>query len=171
MPRNLEHVSTVQQRIAAVAQRSPEAALTSLAHYIDLEWLTEAHHRTNKDGSAGVDDVTGKEYTENLHDNLQNLLARLKSGTYKAPPVKRKHIPKGTSGETRPIGVPVFEDKVVQRAVVMLLEPIYEQEIVWIQAQEECPTGSSGSLERNDGCTGRLGLGSRYTQVLRYHRP
>ena len=128
MPRNSEHVSTVQQRIASVAQRSPEIAFTSLAHYIDLEWLTEAYHRTRKDGCAGVDDMTGKEYAENLHDNLQNLLERLKSGTYKAPPVKRKHIPKGTSGETRPIGVPAFEDKIVQRAVVMLLEPIYEHD-------------------------------------------
>jgi len=128
MLRNLKHVSTVQQRIASVAQRSLKTAFTSLAHYIDLEWLAEAYHRTRKDGCAGVDDMTGKEYAENLHENLQNLLERLKSGTYKAPPVKRKHIPKGTSGETRPIGVPTFEDKIVQRAVVMLLEPIYEQD-------------------------------------------
>jgi len=126
MPRNLENVSTIQQRIATAAQRSPKIAFTSLAHYIDLEWLTEAFHRTRKDGAAGIDDVTGKQYAENLQENLQNLLDRLKSGTYKAPPVKRKHIPKGTSGETRPIGIPAFEDKIVQRAVVMLLEPIYE---------------------------------------------
>jgi len=128
MHRNSGNVSTVQQRIASVAQRSPKIAFTSLAHYIDLEWLVEAHHRTRKDGAAGIDDVTGKQYAENLHDNLQSLLDRLKSGTYKAPPVKRKHIPKGTSGETRPIGVPAFEDKIVQRAVVMLLEPIFEQD-------------------------------------------
>jgi len=128
MPRNLENVSTIQQRIATAAQRSPKIAFTSLAHYIDLEWLIEAFHRTRKDGAAGIDDVSGKQYAENLRENLQNLLTRLKSGTYKAPPVKRKHIPKGTSGETRPIGVPTFEDKIVQRAVVMLLEPIYEHD-------------------------------------------
>jgi len=87
-----------------------------------------AYHRTRKDGAAGIDDITGKQYAENLHDNLQRLLDRLKSGTYKAPPVKRKHIPKGTKGETRPIGIPTFEDKIVQRAVVMLLEPIYEHD-------------------------------------------
>jgi len=125
---NLENVSTVQQRIAAVAQRTPKIAFTSLAHYINLEWLIEASHRTRKGGAAGIDDVTGKQYAENLRENLQNLLDRLKSGTYKAPPVKRKHIPKGTSGETRPIGIPTFEDKIVQRAVVMLLEPIYEHD-------------------------------------------
>jgi group II intron reverse transcriptase/maturase len=128
MPRNLNKVSTVQQRIAHLVQRSPDFAFTSLAHHIDLQWLEEAYNRTRKDGSAGIDDVTGKQYAEHLHDNLQNLLYRLKSGTYKAPPVKRKHIPKGTSGDTRPIGIPTFEDKIVQRAVVMLLEPIYEHD-------------------------------------------
>ena len=128
MPSNLEKVLTVQQRIAEVAQRSPKIAFTSLAHYIDIQWLEEAYHRTRKDGVAGIDDVTGKEYAEHLHDNLQHLLDRLNSGTYKAPPVKRTYIPKGTKGDTRPIGIPTFEDKIVQRAVVMLLEPIYEQD-------------------------------------------
>lgn len=128
MPRNSNNVSTIQQRLVEVAQRSPDLAFTSLAHYIDFEWLKEAYRRTRKDGCAGIDGVTGKQYAENLDENLQNLLDRLKSGTYKAPPVKRKHIPKGTSGETRPIGVPTFEDKIVQRAVVMLIEPIYEHD-------------------------------------------
>jgi len=128
MPSNLKKVLTVQQRIAEVAQRSPTIAFTSLAHYIDLQWLEEAYYRTRKDGAAGVDDITGKQYAENLHDNLQHLLERVKSGTYKAPPVKRTYIPKGTKGDTRPIGIPTFEDKIVQRAVVMLLEPIYEQD-------------------------------------------
>ena len=127
MPGNLDNVLTVQQRIATLAQRSPDFAFFSLAHFIDLHWLEEAYHRTRKDGAAGVDDVTGKEYAENLHDNLQHLLVRLKSGKYKAPPVKRKHIPKGMKGDTRPIGIPTFEDKIVQRAVVML-ESIYEHD-------------------------------------------
>lgn len=111
-----------------LAQRSLEFAFFSLAHHIDLQWLEEAYRRTRKGGSAGIDDMTGKQYAENLHENLQSLLDRLKLGTYKAPPVKRKHIPKGMSGETRPIGIPTFEDKIVQRAVVMLLEPIYEHD-------------------------------------------
>lgn len=128
MPGHLNSVLTVQQRIATLAERSPEFAFFSLAHHIDLYWLEAAYHRIRKDGCPGIDDVTGKAYAENLHGNLQNLLDRLKSGRYKAPPVKRKHIPKGTSGETRPIGIPTFEDKIVQRAVVMLLEPIYEHD-------------------------------------------
>jgi len=128
MPGNLDNVSTVQQRIAALAQRSPEFAFTSLAHYMTLEWLESAYHATRKDGAAGIDAVTGKQYADNLEENLRALHERLKSGTYKAPPVRRTHIPKGTSGETRQIGIPTFEDKIVQRAVVMLLEPIYEHD-------------------------------------------
>jgi len=128
MQSNLEKVLTVQQRIAELAQRLPELAFTSLAYHIDLHWLEEAYHRTRKDGAAEIDDVTGRAYAEHLHDNLQNLLARLQSGTYKAPSVKRKHIPKDTKGATRPIGIPTFEDKIAQRAVVMLLEPIYEHD-------------------------------------------
>ena len=66
----------------------------------------------------------------NLQANLQALLDRAKSGTYRAPPVRRVHIPKGTGGDTRPIGVPTLEDKILQRAVVMVLEPIDEQDFL-----------------------------------------
>ena len=128
MPGNLNSVLTEQERIATLAQRSPDFAFYSLAHHIDLQWLLEAYDRTRKDGAAGIDEVTGKQYAENLYDNLQNLLERVKTGKYKAPPVKRVHIPKGTGKETRPIGIPAFEDKVLQRAVVMLMEPIYEHD-------------------------------------------
>jgi len=103
-------------------------AFTSLNHHMDLAWLREAYHRTRKDGAVGVDGQTAREYEANLEINLQSLLNRAKSGTYKAPPVRRVHIPKGTGGDTRPIGIPTFEDKVLQRAVVMAVEPIYEQD-------------------------------------------
>jgi len=102
--------------------------LTSLNHHIDLAWLHEAYLRTRKDGAVGVDGQTAAEYAADLERNLQSLLNRAKSGTYRAPPVRRAYIPKGTGGETRPIGIPTFEDKVLQRAVAMALEPIYEQD-------------------------------------------
>jgi len=101
---------------------------TSLNHLIDIDWLKEAFRLTRKDGAVGVDGQTAKQYEENLEENLQNLLNRAKSGTYRAPPVRRKHIPKGTGKETRPIGIPTFEDKLLQRAIVMLVEPIYERD-------------------------------------------
>jgi RNA-directed DNA polymerase len=78
--------------------------------------------------SVGVDGTTAQEYAANLDENLAALLSRFKSRTYRAPPVKRVHIPKGDGSKTRPIGIPTYEDKILQRAVAMLLEAIYEQE-------------------------------------------
>src|SRR4029079_3531709 len=123
-------ISTRRQRIAQLARDSPQAALTTLAHHIDIDWLREAYRRTRKDGATGVDGQTAKEYASHLEVNLQSLLDRAKSGTYRAPPVRRVHIPKGSGAETRPLGIPTFEDKVLQRAVVMVLEAVYEQDFL-----------------------------------------
>jgi len=124
----LDPVLTKQQRIAELAKQSPHMGFTSLAHHIDLRWLHEAYLRTRPDGAPGVDGQTIRDYNVNLGVNLRSLLERAKSGTYHAPPVRRVHIPKGTGPETRPIGIPTFEDKVLQRAVVMVLEAVYEQD-------------------------------------------
>ena len=125
----LESVCTKQQRIAKLAREGPRMAFTTLAHHIDLEWLKEAYRRTRKDAAVGVDEQTAGQYAEPLEDNLRSLRERAKSGTYHAPPVRRVYIPKG-DGQTRPIGIPTLEDKVLQRAVAMVLEPIYEQDFV-----------------------------------------
>jgi group II intron reverse transcriptase/maturase len=121
-------VSTKQQRIAELAKQSPQMGFTSLNHHLDLVWMVTAYNRTRKDGAAGVDGQTADDYGLTLLDNLESLLDRAKSGAYRAPPVRRVHIPKGTGGDTRPIGIPTLEDKVLQRAVVLALEPIYEQD-------------------------------------------
>jgi group II intron reverse transcriptase/maturase len=123
-------VSTKQQRIAELAKQSPEMGFTSLAYHINVRWLYEAYLRTRPDGATGVDGQLAQDYAANLGDNLRSLLDRAKSGTYRAPPVRRVHIPKGTGGDTRPIGIPTFEDKVLQRAVVMVLEAVYEQDFL-----------------------------------------
>src|SRR5688500_8220289 len=124
-------ISTKVEQIAKLAQQMPNVALTSLSHHIDIEWLHEAYRRTRKDGAAGVDRVTAEEYAKKLEENLQSLLGRAKSGDqYRAPPVRRVHIPKGSGSKTRPIGIPTFEDKVLQRAVVMALEAVYEQDFL-----------------------------------------
>jgi RNA-directed DNA polymerase len=102
--------------------------MTSLSHHIDMTWMREAYRRTRKDGAAGVDGQRAAEYEANLEGNLQSLIDRAKSGTYRAPPVRRVHIPKGDGKETRPIGIPTLEDKVLQRAVTMVLEAVYEQD-------------------------------------------
>jgi RNA-directed DNA polymerase len=123
-------VSTKQQRIAQLAVEKPEVSFTSLNHYLDLDWMKEAYHRTRRESAPGIDGQTMAEYGKDLESNLQGLIGRAKSGRYHAPPVRRVHIPKGDGKETRPIGIPTAEDKVLQRAITMLLEPIYEQEFL-----------------------------------------
>jgi group II intron reverse transcriptase/maturase len=103
-------------------------AFRSLAHHIDMDLLHEAVRRTRKDGALGVDGVSAEQYAVNLEDNLRMLHDRAKSGTYRAPPVRRVHIPKGDGSQTRPIGIPTFEDKVLQRAVALVLGAVYEQD-------------------------------------------
>lgn len=124
-----EEVYTKLRRIAELARAHPDWVLTTLAHVIDIEFLREAFDRTRKDGATGIDGQTAAEYAVSLDANLASLLERFKSGEYRAPPVKRVHIPKG-DGKTRPIGIPTFEDKVLQRAVTMVLGAIYEQDFL-----------------------------------------
>jgi RNA-directed DNA polymerase len=123
-------VSTKQQRIAELAKHKPEVSFTALNHYLDVDWLREAYRRLRTESAPGHDGQTVADYGVELEANLQSLLSRAKSGTYFAPPVQRVHIPKGTGKDTRPIGMPTTEDKLLQRAVAMLLEPIYEQDFL-----------------------------------------
>lgn len=123
-----EDISTRQARIATRARQTRGSAIHTLSRFMDLEWLKEAYRRTRKDGAPGIDGTTAEAYAEHLDDHLRDLLDRAKSGGYRAPPVRRVHIPKGDGSSTRPIGIPTFEDKVLQRAVAMLLEPVYEEE-------------------------------------------
>ena len=123
---SLENTSTKLHRIATLAREIRVEPLRTLSHYIDVQFLTDAFRRTRKDGAVGVDGQTAQEYEQDLETNLQELLNRAKSGTYRAPPVRRVEIPKG-NGATRPIGIPTFEDKVLQRAVSMILGAIYEE--------------------------------------------
>jgi len=123
-----QDVSTKLERIAKLAKGKPGIRLLTLAHHMDVGWLREAYRRTRKDGALGVDGQGAAQYAAQLEANLQLLLDRAKSGSYRAPPVRRVHIPKGNGVETRPIGVPTFEDKVLQRAVAMAIGEVYEQE-------------------------------------------
>ena len=120
---------TKQQWIAEQAREHPERVFTSLHHLIDGEWMREAYRRTRKEGATGIDGVTAGDYEKDLEANLDDLLSRIKSGRYFAPPVRRHYIPKA-DGTKRPLGIPTFEDKVAQRAILMMLEPIYETDFL-----------------------------------------
>lgn len=136
-------------------------AFTSLNHHLDVEWLRHAFDLTRKDGAVGVDGKTAADYEANLEDNLQDLLGRIKSGRYVAPPVRRAHIPKA-DGSARPLGIPTFEDKVAQRAIVLLLEPIYEQDFLPCSygfrpgrsAHQAANRHPHGSIDRQDHGSG-----------------
>jgi len=100
------NLSTKRRWIAELTRRKPAQALTLLHHLIDLEWMREAYELTRKDGATGIDGVTAEVYEANLEANLMGLLDRIKSGRYKAPPVRRTYIPK-TDGSQRPLGIPM----------------------------------------------------------------
>lgn len=120
------YISPGLQQIAELARKNPDWVFTTLAHHIDLALLREAYRRTRKDGAIGVDGLTAEAYAANLEANLQSLLERVHKGSYHAPPVRRAYIPKAGKGKMRPIGIPTFEDKVLQRALAMVLESVYE---------------------------------------------
>src|SRR3954447_13197093 len=136
------NLSTNRQRIADLARTKRGTALCSLHHVIDLDWMLEAYRLTRRDGAPGIDGVTAADYEVNLEANLLDLLERIKSGRYRAPPVRRAYIPKA-DGSQRMLGIPSFEDKVAQRAVTMVLEEIYEQDCLVHTA-----SGRDGRLTR-----------------------
>ena len=113
------------RRVEEVARRKPEAKFTSLAHYLTVALLKKAYEALEADAAPGVDGVTKKEYGRDLERNLKELHERLKTGRYRAKPVLRRWIEKPDGGQ-RALGIPVVEDKIVQGAVVEILNSIYE---------------------------------------------
>lgn len=124
-----ERVSTKLNRIAELAAKMSGVPLRTLAHHIDMDLMREAYERTRKDGVPGVDGETAGVYERELERNLSNVIDRFKSGTYWAPPVKRAYIRKADGGQ-RALGIPTFEDKVLQGAVTMVLGAVYEQDFL-----------------------------------------
>lgn len=127
--RSSKTISTRLYEIAELARRRPGEALTTLAHHVDEALLEEAYRLTRKDGAVGIDRETAAEFTRDMPARLTELLGRFKSGRYHAPAVRRAYIPKA-SGGVRPLGIPTFEDKVLQRAVAMVLGAVYEQDFL-----------------------------------------
>ena len=120
-PSVLTRLDHIHQR----AESQPEAVFNNLFSLLNYQLLWHAFRRLKRGKAPGVDSVTVEDYEENLQGNLQDLLQRLHRGNYRPQPSLRKNIPKG-NGKTRPLGIACVEDKLVQRAVVMILEQIYE---------------------------------------------
>lgn len=132
-------MSTSLQGIAGRALREPEHRFQDLIRLLSAENLEWCWTFLNKKASPGVDEVDYNDYQENLRDNIVSLVERLKSGTYRARLVRRKWIPKGFD-KLRPLGIPVIEDKLLQMAVKMILEAIYEADFL------ECSYGYRPNL-------------------------
>jgi RNA-directed DNA polymerase len=118
------------ERVRRAARKDRKQKFTALFHHVyDVERLRAAYLALERDASPGADGETWQHYGENLEGNLVDLADRLKRGAYRAKPVKRAYIPKA-EGRQRPIGVPTLEDKIVQRAVVEVLNAIYEEDFL-----------------------------------------
>jgi Reverse transcriptase (RNA-dependent DNA polymerase) len=127
-PESSTSVLTRRWRRAEIAKQHPQGSLNSSHPYLDLDWRRVAYGQLQKDRAPGHAGETVQAYGKDLDRRLTDLLARVRAGRYHAPPVKRVHLPKGNGKETRPIGMPTTEGEVLQRAVTMLLEPIYEEQ-------------------------------------------
>ena len=117
--------SSALERVREVARRDKEARFTALLHHVDLVRLRKAYWAIRPKAAAGVDGVTWADYGKDLEANLQDLHARVQSGRYRAKPSRRVYIPKA-DGRLRPLGIASLEDKVLQRAVVEVLNAVYE---------------------------------------------
>jgi RNA-directed DNA polymerase len=122
-------VSSDLDRVRQVARRDKQVRFTALLHHVSVDRLREAYRALRPDAAAGVDGVTWREYGLDLEANLRDLHARVHRGAYRARPVRRAYIPKA-DGRSRPLGVAALEDKVLQRAVVEVLNAIYEQDFL-----------------------------------------
>jgi group II intron reverse transcriptase/maturase len=126
--------TTKLKEVAERAKRDPDGRFFSLAYLIDLDTLKRSFSLLKKKAAPGVDDVTKERYAENLEANLEDLYGRMRAGKYRHQPILRVHIPKG-KGKTRPIGISSVEDKIVQGALQIVLEPVFENTFL------DCSTG------------------------------
>lgn len=123
-------VSRTLSALGTKAGKEPGHRFRGLARLLDRRMLGEAFRRLKRKAAPGIDGVTHAEYAKNLEENLLALESRLKEGKYRAQPVRRRWIAKAGSKKMRPLGIPVLEDKIVQQAVRMILEPIWENDFV-----------------------------------------
>ena len=124
-------MSTQLEQIAAKAKADRTLRFTSVAHLLTPAFLIETWRQMNRRGASGVDGETTTEFGRELETRVQDICARLKAGTYRAPPVRRVEIPKGPGKVgTRPLGIPTVEDRLVQRAVARIVEAVFEADFL-----------------------------------------
>lgn len=135
-------METKLERIAKVAKSKPNEKFTSLIHLINKETLVKSHNEMKAKKASGVDEITKELYDNNLLENIDSLIARMKKQAYKPQPGKRVYISKPGTKDKRPLGIPAYEDKLVQSNLADILNAIYEQDFL------ECSFG----FRPNRGC-------------------
>jgi len=141
-------METKLRRIAEIAKTKPNERFTSLIHLINAETLMQSHNNMKAGKASGIDNVTKYEYEADLKENIEDLVGRMKRNAYKPQPARRVYIPKPGSNNKRPLGIPAYEDKLVQGALAEILNAIYEQDFL------ECSFG----FRPNRGCHDALQL-------------
>ena len=141
-------METKLRRIAEIAKTKPKERFTSLVHLINAETLMQSHNNMKAGRASGIDNVTKYEYEADLKENIEDLVGRMKRNAYKPQPARRVYIPKPGSNNKRPLGIPAYEDKLVQGALAEILNAIYEQDFL------ECSFG----FRPNRGCHDALQL-------------
>jgi len=124
-----ESVSQALERVRLAARREEKEKFTSLLHHVDPEMLRTSFYALKRDAAPGVDGMTWDTYEQGLDRRIEDLHARVQSGTYRALPSRRSYIPK-EDGTKRPLAVTALEDKIVQRAVAAVLSEIYEEDFL-----------------------------------------
>jgi retron-type reverse transcriptase len=123
-------VSPGLDRVRIAARQRTKEKFTALLHHVTIDLLRDAFLALKRRAAPGVDGVTWPDYEANLEGNLRDLHARVHRGTYRAQPVRRRFIPKPGSDKQRPLGIAALEDKIVQRAVVVVLNAIYDEDFL-----------------------------------------
>jgi RNA-directed DNA polymerase len=126
---NRASVSQGLERVRQVARQRKKERFTSLLHHVTIDRLRESFFALKRNAAPGVDGMTWRYYEAGLEEHLQRLHAQVQSGAYRALPVRRQYIPK-PDGKQRPLGIAALEDKIVQRAVVEVLNAIYEEDFL-----------------------------------------
>ena len=117
---------TGMERIKQLVEENPERKLQTLMHLVNETTLKEVHKKQEKDKASGIDKVTKREYEEKLDEKVENLVGRMKTFSYRPQPVRRTYIEKEGSDKLRPLGIPAYEDRLVQGVISEILEIIYE---------------------------------------------
>ena len=123
-------METKLSRIAEIARIKPKESFTSLYHLLNEEMLLQCHRELNGHKAVGIDKVTKAEYEENLDENIQDLVQRLRRQSYRPLPVRRTYIPKGDGKGQRPLGISAYEDKIVQMGLSKILQAVYEADFL-----------------------------------------